>query len=176
MTTDTRESFKTLGELARHDGRYPEAAFGFVRDGLEHASRRIHGPITPAQFVIAQYLSAEKIDLDEVLERRERGVLDPVVAAAIDQSGEIQSLNRNVSGQDLCWGLRDLALRRWSKLAGLVLRRWHITRTEDFGHIVFAMVKHGFMQTEPHDSIDDFKSVYSFDEAIDNADLDALSQ
>jgi len=169
-----RETFKTLGELARHDGTYPEAAFVFVRDGLEHASRRIHGPITPAQFVIAQYLSAHKVDLDEVMERRERGVLDPLVAAAIDQSGEIQSLNRNVSGQDLCWGLRDFALQRWGKLAGLVLRRWRIGCTEDFGSIVFAMVKHGFMQTESHDSIDDFKAVYSFEEALDNAD--ALNQ
>ena len=167
-----RETFNTLSELAMHDGRYPEPAFVFVRDGLEHASRRIHGPITPAQFVIAQYLSAEHVDLDEVMHRRERGVLDPVVAAAIDHTDELQSLNRNVSGQDLCWGLRDYALQRWGNLAGLVLRRWHLTRTEDFGNIVFAMVKHGFMQTESHDSIDDFKSVYSFNEALDNAEFD----
>ena len=168
-----QESFKTLLELARHNGRFPEQAFVFVRDGLEHASRRIHGPITPAQFVIAQYLSAEQVDLDEVMHRRERGVLDPVVAAAIDDTDELQSLNRNVSGQDLCWGLRDYALQRWGNLAGLVLRRWHLTRTEDFGAIVFAMVEHGFMQTESHDSMEDFKSVYSFDEALDNASFDA---
>jgi len=122
--------------------------------------------MTPAQFVVAQYMASEKIDLAEVLVRKAGGSLDPVVTAAIDQCNAATELNRNVSGEDLCWALRDFALRRWGGLALLVLARWNITQTNDFGRIVFTLVEEGVMQKEPQDSIDHFKSVYEFADAF----------
>jgi uncharacterized repeat protein (TIGR04138 family) len=77
--------------------------------------------------------------------------------------------DRHVSGQQLSAGLRDFALRQWGMLAGTVLRRWNITRTDDFGRIVYALVENGFMSKTDEDSIDDFKNVFDFREAFDDS-------
>jgi uncharacterized repeat protein (TIGR04138 family) len=68
--------------------------------------------------------------------------------------------SRHVTGQDLCEGLREVALAEWGRLARAVLRRWNITSTLDFGRIVFAMVDAGLMQKTEDDSIDDVRNVY----------------
>ena len=73
---------------------------------------------------------------------------------------------RHVSGPQLCEGLRELAQRRWGMLARDVLRRWNITRTRDFGEIVFLLVNNKWMQKEPGDNIEDFDDVYDFGEAF----------
>jgi len=70
--------------------------------------------------------------------------------------------NRHVSGQQLCDGLRALALLKWGMLARTVLRRWNITSTLDFGRIVFALIEAGQMQKTDEDSVEDFKDVFEF--------------
>lgn len=169
MSSESTDTYQTLRRIVKSTGLYPEAAYHFVREGLEYAARAVHGPMTPAQSVLAQYMAAEKIDLAEVFERHTHGALDSVVAAAIERSDGPEELNRNVSGADLCWALRDFALRQWGMLASLVLGGWNITKTEDFGRIVFTLVEHDVMQKEPQDSIDHFKSVYEFDEALEKS-------
>ncbi len=166
MSSKSTSPRKTLADIIREVGTYPEEAYHFIRDGLEYASRSIHGHVTPPQFVVARYMSEEGIDLAEVMERLENGTLDAAVAAAVKQAGGYDQLNRNVSGTDLCWALRDFALRQWGMMADLVLQKWNIKSTDDFGRIVFALVENGFMQKEPHDSIDDFRSVYDFAEVF----------
>ncbi len=160
-------SLNSIEQVARIVGRYQPAAYEFVREGLEHASRTLHGPMTPAQYLIVQYISRERIELDEVRERLARGQLDPAVEDAIEQAGGLERLNRNVSGADLCWSLRDLAVQKWSVLASLVLNRWGITKTDDFGEIVFALVEHGHLQKEERDSRDDFMDVFDFRTGFD---------
>ncbi len=81
----------------------------------------------------------------------------------------IQDEPRHVTGQELCFGLRDYALSQWGLLARTVLRRWNITTTLDFGRIVYALVDGGLMQKRPEDSIDDFRNVYDFATAFDEA-------
>lgn len=76
--------------------------------------------------------------------------------------------SRHVSGQDLCDGLRELALAQWGRLARTVLRRWNITSTLDFGRMVFALVDAGLMQKTEDDSVDDFRNVYEFRAAFEN--------
>ncbi|MFP4054862.1 MAG: Minf_1886 family protein [Phycisphaerae bacterium] len=73
---------------------------------------------------------------------------------------------RHVTGQELCWALRDLALERWGMLARTVLRRWNLRRTIDFGNMVYLMIEHGFMRKTEEDSIEDFRDVFDFDEAL----------
>src|SRR6266516_1174139 len=51
----------------------------------------------------------------------------------------------HVTGRHLSEGLREFALLRWGMLARTVLKRWNITRTEDFGRIVSALVETGHM-------------------------------
>ena len=75
---------------------------------------------------------------------------------------------RHVSGQDLCEGLRELALAKWGRLARTVLRRWDITCTLDFGRIVYSMIDMGLMQKQEDDSLDDFKNVYDFAAALES--------
>ncbi len=81
-----------------------------------------------------------------------------------DEDGDVPS--RHVSGRDLCMGLRDFGRQEYGLLAHTVLARWRVTRTEDFGHIVFAMVDAGMMHKTDQDSIADFRDVYAFDEAF----------
>lgn len=73
---------------------------------------------------------------------------------------------QHVSGRELCIGLRDYAIRRYGMLAGTVLRRWGICRTDDFGRIVFAMIDAKLMRKSDADTLEDFHAVYDFDEAF----------
>ena len=72
--------------------------------------------------------------------------------------------SRHVSGQDLCLALRDYAILRYGMLSRIVLARWNIHATEDFGRIVFAMVDAGLMRKTDEDTLEDFQGVYDFDE------------
>ncbi len=74
--------------------------------------------------------------------------------------------NRHVSGQQLCFGLKDYAVRRYGLLARTVLAHWSINRTDDFGRIIFAMIDAGLMRKTDDDSFADFQGVYDFDEAF----------
>lgn len=74
--------------------------------------------------------------------------------------------DRNVSGQQLCLGLRDLALDLWGGMALAVLASWGIRRTEDFGRIVYDMVRTRQLSTSTRDTEADFCGVYDFEEAF----------
>ncbi len=74
---------------------------------------------------------------------------------------------KHISGQDLCWGLRDYAVKRWGLLAPAVLKRWNVTTTMDFGRIVFAMVEAGWMAKKDEDDVKDFSDVFDFRAAFD---------
>ena len=82
---------------------------------------------------------------------------------------EESASHRHISGSQLCEGLRELAQKRWGLMARQVLKHWNITSTSDFGAIVFLLVNNGWMQKQPHDSIEDFDSVYDFVEAFDGS-------
>lgn len=77
--------------------------------------------------------------------------------------------SRHVTGLQLCEGLRDYALAQWGLLARVVLRRWNITSTTDFGRIVFALIEAGQLQKTDEDTLDDFKQVFDFRSGFDAA-------
>jgi uncharacterized repeat protein (TIGR04138 family) len=83
-----------------------------------------------------------------------------------DAEPELPDAGRHVSGQELCVGLRDFALKQYGSLARTVLRSWNVRRTEDFGRIVFGLVDAGMLRKTDEDSIEDFQGVYDFDEAF----------
>jgi uncharacterized repeat protein (TIGR04138 family) len=72
----------------------------------------------------------------------------------------------HVSGQDLCESLRKLALKKWGRLAMLVLNNWNVRTTRDLGEIVYLMIRHQWMSAQPTDTIDDFNEVYDFKTAF----------
>jgi len=74
---------------------------------------------------------------------------------------------RHVTGQELCVGLRDVAMKEWGRLARPVLGHMNIRRTDDFGRIVFYLIEHHMMQKRPEDTVEDFFGVFDFVEAFD---------
>jgi uncharacterized repeat protein (TIGR04138 family) len=77
-----------------------------------------------------------------------------------------RSAERHVSGQELLDGLRRYALDQFGPMAKTVLTFWGVNQCEDFGEIVFRMVDKGILGKTEHDTPDDFRGGYDFDEAF----------
>jgi len=75
--------------------------------------------------------------------------------------------NLHISGRQLAIGLGEFAIQRYGLLARRVLEHWNIHRTDDFGRIVFRMIDAGLMSRQDDDRLEDFFSVFAFDEAFD---------
>ena len=76
---------------------------------------------------------------------------------------------RHVSGQELCNGIKDLAIEKFGPLARTVFEHWGIRRTEDFGRIVFNLIEAELMGKTDTDSLEDFKDVYDFEDVFDRS-------
>lgn len=74
---------------------------------------------------------------------------------------------RHVTGAELSWACRDLALERFGLLAHTVLGCWGVKATHDFGRIVYALVAIGLLSTQPGDREEDFLDVFEFASAFD---------
>src|SRR6185295_3143484 len=73
---------------------------------------------------------------------------------------------RHITGPQLCLGLRDFAIRRYGPLAQIVLSRWGVRRTDDFGLLVYALIDRKELRASERDSLEDFKGVFDFTEAF----------
>ncbi len=74
---------------------------------------------------------------------------------------------RHVTGQELSEGVKQYALAKFGFMARIVFEQWGITKSKDFGEIVFNLVESGLMGKTKTDSIDDFKDLYDFHEEFD---------
>lgn len=83
------------------------------------------------------------------------------------ESGADASGSRHIRGQQLCAGARDLALRRWGRLASVVLRSWNVEATMDLGVLVFSLVEAGYLARTEQDTIDDFRDVFDLHRELD---------
>lgn len=90
---------------------------------------------------------------------------------SLDDVGELAGDRRHVTGQQLCLGLRDLAVQRYGLLARTVLARWGVRKTEDLGTIVYALIDRAELRAGEHDSIADFNAVFDFAEAFDSVTI-----
>jgi len=73
---------------------------------------------------------------------------------------------RNVTGRELLDGILQYALQEFGPITLRVMHEWGLTRTEDFGEIVFNMVEQGVLGKTAHDCKDDFANGYDFDTAF----------
>jgi len=73
------------------------------------------------------------------------------------------SCSHHVSGKELLEGVKELVMRRFGTMGLSVLRYWGIRTTEDFGNMVFHMVKKRILKKTDEDCMDDFKDVYDFE-------------
>ena len=95
--------------------------------------------------------------------------LDYVIEQKRDGGPEEGGDDQHVSALDLLEGLRDFALELYGPLARLVLERWGIYRTEDFGEIVFGLVECRLLNKQESDRKSDFRNGFNFREAFDKA-------
>jgi len=158
---------KAIEEIVQEVGRYPIDAFAFIEECLSVAADTVHGPLTQEGSVVARWMADSDKTVDDLEASRQRGELPEDVAEALESVGGPESMNRHITGQQLCSAVRDEALKRWGMMARSVLGRWNITRTEDLGAIIFALVDNDRLQKQPTDKREDFDNVFSFDEAFD---------
>ena len=123
-------------ELLEQDRRYPLEAYVFIFEALQFAQN--------------------------VLDMGEDSPSEPVEPAAEEEAGP----QHHVTGQELCEAIRQFALEQYGYMAKLVLRRWGLHTTGDFGEIVFNLIRIGRMRKTPNDRREDFDDVFDFDTAF----------
>ncbi len=141
MSRSSAAELLPLAKLLADDSRYKIEAYQFVGAGLEYAQQVLGVP-------------------PESPKRKRR----PTRGEAMDD--ERFPPVRHVSGQQLCWALRDLAHKQYGRLAKLVLASWGIRVTADFGEIVYNLIQIGKMSKSDTDRREDFDNVYDFDQAL----------
>jgi len=72
----------------------------------------------------------------------------------------------HISGQELLEGIRKFALDQYGPMAKTVLQHWGITKTSDFGNIVFNMIENKLLSKTENDTRHDFDDFYDFQTAF----------
>ena len=88
--------------------------------------------------------------------------LDHAVKLRKRQVGE----SGHVTGQQVCEGLRQLAIKAFGPMVPTVFEYWGIRKTDDFGEMVWNLIELGVFGRTENDSREDFKNVFSFREAF----------
>lgn len=89
------------------------------------------------------------------------------VLSALEFSQARLTVRRHITASELSHACRELALQRFGVMARLVLERWGVRATSDFGEVVFALVDLGFLAKLPSDTREEFSEVYDFDGAFE---------
>ena len=98
------------------------------------------------------------------------------VAQALHFTQKRMKRKGHITGRELLEGIREFALEQYGPMAKAVLNHWGITKTEDFGNIVFNLIEKGLFARTAADSRDDFKDVYDLETALSNALSKSCSQ
>ena len=69
---------------------------------------------------------------------------------------------RHVTGQELSEGIKQYALQKFGYMTREIFEQWGITKSKDFGEIVFNLVKSELMGKTESDSVKDFDNLYDF--------------
>ena len=126
-----------IAELLKEDDRYVFDAYVFVFEALNFAQNVL------------------QMDEETPVETTDEGLED-----------EEEQVERHITGQQLCEAIRKYALEQYGYMAKDVLGSWGIHATDDFGEIVFNLIRIEQMRKTPRDRLEDFQGVYDFDEAF----------
>ena len=74
--------------------------------------------------------------------------------------------SRHVTGQELVMSMVKLLLQKYGPMALDVLQLWNIHKTQDFGNLVYRLVKVKLLGVSPEDSPADFVDVVDLKEAL----------
>jgi len=89
------------------------------------------------------------------------------VRHALNYTVTTMGIKGHVTGQELLEGIRRYALKKFGPMAKFLLHEWGVKSCEDFGDIVFNMVKAGLLGKTEQDSVKDFRSTWDFHEAFE---------
>lgn len=154
--------------ISQNDRTFPPGAVEFLFEGLAYTAEKTHGPAPEGWRDVATWLQANHFELTDVPGLLHSRKLPSGIAKIISDLGGPKAFDRHVSGEQLCLGIRDLAIERWGMMAPAVLRSWNIRRTRDIGDLVFSLIAAGRLQKQPTDSIEEFDAVFDFRGAFDN--------
>ncbi len=84
------------------------------------------------------------------------------ILSALEYAQAKLEVRRHITASELSHACRDLALERYGLMARIVLERWGVHTTADFGEVVFALVDLGFLAKLPSDTREEFSDVYDF--------------
>jgi uncharacterized repeat protein (TIGR04138 family) len=84
------------------------------------------------------------------------------VLSALEYAQAKLDVRRHITAAELAHACRELALDRYGLMARIVLERWGVHSTSDFGGVVFALVDLGFLAKLPSDTREEFSDVYDF--------------
>jgi uncharacterized repeat protein (TIGR04138 family) len=74
--------------------------------------------------------------------------------------------SRHVTPGQLLDGIRLLALKEFGPMVPTVFAYWHVRSCEDLGHIVFNLIRKGFLGKNESDTLEQFRGGYDFHEAF----------
>ena len=75
-------------------------------------------------------------------------------------------LSRHVTGQELLEGVRVFAIKEYGPMVPTVFETWGIRRCDDFGEMVFNLIRAGIFGKTETDTIEDFRNGYDFCDAF----------
>jgi uncharacterized repeat protein (TIGR04138 family) len=90
------------------------------------------------------------------------------VLKALEYSQTRLTERRHISGRELAFSCRDLALQMYGVMSQVVLEHWGVRSTSDIGDIVFVLVDLGYLISQPTDNRADFIGVFNFDRAFEH--------
>lgn len=144
----------SIAELLRRDTRYKFDAYVFVFEALRYAQEVLgYGKERPTE------------TLDESTRKSQTG--SPMQRdSGSKRQDDPERHERHVTGQELCEAIRCYALQQYGYMACCVLQQWGVTRTEDFGEIVFNLIEIGHMRKTNRDRREDFQKVFDFQQGL----------
>jgi uncharacterized repeat protein (TIGR04138 family) len=72
----------------------------------------------------------------------------------------------HVSGEELLRGACELAVLEFGMMAPVVFRQWGIHKTDDFGNMVFNLIRAERLSRSDRDDIDDFHDVFDLEKVL----------
>lgn len=80
-----------------------------------------------------------------------------------------EKTRRHLTGQEVCEGLRRLALQQFGYMAFEVWQSWGIRNTRDWGNVIFNLCEHKLLQRTDQDKLEDFESIYDLEKGLKQA-------
>ena len=77
-----------------------------------------------------------------------------------------EEADHHVSGAELLRGACELAVRQFGMRAPVVFRQWGVRTTDDFGEIVFKLIRAERLSKSDRDDPDDFHDLFDLEKAL----------